>query len=147
MVAGDVVNTAARLQADAPINGIIVGEETYQRRAARSITRPATPYGAREAHRSRSGSSLRAATGAGRAALSEAPLVGRERELALLDDIWDAYRRAPCAARHALRPARHRQGRLADEFARLVDAHGGRTLRGRSTPYGDTTAYGAFART
>src|SRR5580698_4991358 len=29
MVAGDVVNTAARLQSTAPINGVLVGEETY----------------------------------------------------------------------------------------------------------------------
>src|SRR5256886_17244668 len=29
MVAGDVVNTASRLQQAAPVNGIIVGEETY----------------------------------------------------------------------------------------------------------------------
>src|SRR5690242_12565125 len=29
IVAGDVVNTAARLQAAAPVNGILVGEETY----------------------------------------------------------------------------------------------------------------------
>ena len=28
MVAGDVVNTAARLQIDAPVNGILVGETT-----------------------------------------------------------------------------------------------------------------------
>src|ERR1700690_3007742 len=34
MVAGDVVNTAARLQAAAPVNGVVVGEETY--RATRS---------------------------------------------------------------------------------------------------------------
>src|SRR5213080_2783066 len=29
MVAGDVVNTASRLQSAAPVNGILVGEETY----------------------------------------------------------------------------------------------------------------------
>src|SRR5574339_210129 len=29
MVAGDVVNTAARMQAAAPVNGILVGESTY----------------------------------------------------------------------------------------------------------------------
>src|SRR5207302_4334865 len=29
MVAGDVVNTASRLQAAAPVNGVVVGEETY----------------------------------------------------------------------------------------------------------------------
>ena len=30
MVAGDVVNTAARLQAAAPVNGVLVGETTYR---------------------------------------------------------------------------------------------------------------------
>jgi len=30
MVAGDVVNTAARLQAGAPVDGILVGESTYR---------------------------------------------------------------------------------------------------------------------
>jgi len=29
MVAGDVVNTASRLQSQAPVNGIVVGEKTY----------------------------------------------------------------------------------------------------------------------
>src|SRR3954454_7590239 len=30
MVAGDVVNTAARMQAAAPVNGVLVGESTYR---------------------------------------------------------------------------------------------------------------------
>ena len=30
MAAGDVVNTAARLQSAAPVNGILVGETTYR---------------------------------------------------------------------------------------------------------------------
>ena len=30
MAAGDVVNTAARLQAAAPVNGILVGERTFR---------------------------------------------------------------------------------------------------------------------
>src|SRR5207344_2962625 len=30
MAAGDVVNTAARLQAAAPVNGILVGEQAYR---------------------------------------------------------------------------------------------------------------------
>src|SRR5207244_2871233 len=29
MIAGDVVNTASRLQSAAPVNGVIVGRETY----------------------------------------------------------------------------------------------------------------------
>src|SRR5215467_11182279 len=35
MAAGDVVNTAARLQAAAPVNGVLVGESTY--RATRDV--------------------------------------------------------------------------------------------------------------
>src|SRR5215218_4830863 len=38
MVAGDVVNTASRLQQAAPVNGVIVGEETY------TATRDAIAY-------------------------------------------------------------------------------------------------------
>ena len=39
MVAGDVMNTAARLQSAAPVDGILVGEQTYRAtRPARSIT-------------------------------------------------------------------------------------------------------------
>ena len=37
MVAGDVANTASRLQEAAPVNGILVGEETY--RSTRSVFR------------------------------------------------------------------------------------------------------------
>ena len=39
MAAGDVVNTAARLQTAAPVNGILVGETTYR------ATRHAIEYG------------------------------------------------------------------------------------------------------
>src|SRR5213078_5422275 len=35
---GDVVNTAARLQAAAPVNGVLADETTYQRRGTRSNT-------------------------------------------------------------------------------------------------------------
>ena len=38
MAAGDVVNTAARLQSAAPVNGILVGETTYRATRRRSIT-------------------------------------------------------------------------------------------------------------
>src|SRR5947209_2959260 len=43
MAAGDVVNTAARLQAAAPVNGVLVGETTYR------ATREAIDYAEREA--------------------------------------------------------------------------------------------------
>jgi class 3 adenylate cyclase len=43
MATGDVVNTAARLQATAPVNGVLVGESTYRE------TAPAIEYEAVEA--------------------------------------------------------------------------------------------------
>ena len=42
MAAGDVVNTAARLQAAAPVNSVLVGESTYR------ATRDAIEYAERE---------------------------------------------------------------------------------------------------
>src|SRR4051812_13518784 len=47
MVAGDVVNTAARLQVAAPTNGIIVGEMTYRATRARIDYREAAPVNAK----------------------------------------------------------------------------------------------------
>src|SRR5262249_51456894 len=43
-------------------------------------------------------------------------------------------------------PAGIGKSRLAEEFAVFVSRCGGRPLRGRSAPYGDSTAYGAFAQ-
>jgi class 3 adenylate cyclase len=39
MLAGDVVNTAARLQAAAPVNGILVGEATYRHGSRDRVSR------------------------------------------------------------------------------------------------------------
>jgi predicted ATPase len=84
---------------------------------------------------------------AGERRFSEAPLVGRERDLELLARLWEQVRndRRP----HLLTvvgPAGIGKSRLAEEFARLVRSQGGRAVRGRSLPYGDSSAYGAFAQ-
>src|SRR6202163_3071657 len=47
MAAGDVVNTTARLQAAAPVNGILVGEVTYRATATVFTYRPAEPVTAK----------------------------------------------------------------------------------------------------
>jgi class 3 adenylate cyclase len=65
MAAGDVVNTAARLQAAAPVNGVLVGERAF--RATRAVIeyRPAAPVEAKGKRRGPSwGSMFR--TGPGR---------------------------------------------------------------------------------
>ena len=87
MASGDVVNTAARLQAAAPVNGILVDETTY-RATQRSID-----YGERREAGRRRGRRSRSLSGRcfrrGRASRSNvrprrAPLVGREQEREVL---------------------------------------------------------------
>jgi class 3 adenylate cyclase len=147
MVAGDVVNTAARLQTHAPVNGILVGEETYLGARGAVEFSPAEPVTA-------SGKALpipvwlavRTTTPAGERMLSEAPMLGRERELEVLRGIWQAVvseRRAHLVT--ILGPPGIGKSRTAWEFGELVRRLGGRTLRGRSAPYGATSPYAAFA--
>ena len=81
MAAGDVVNTAARLQTAAPVDGILVGEPTY-RATARRDRLPRGRAGGREgeAEPIRSGRrSARARASASRSSSGRAPLVGRAR--------------------------------------------------------------------
>src|SRR5919106_3590669 len=87
MVAGDVVNTAARLQAAAPVNGILVGETTY--RATRDPidyrdAEPVTAKGKQAPLRIWEAIQARARLGVDLPRRGRAPLVGRERELDVL---------------------------------------------------------------
>ncbi|MFN2469715.1 MAG: adenylate/guanylate cyclase domain-containing protein, partial [Gaiellaceae bacterium] len=89
MVAGDVVNTASRLQQAAPPNGILVAQETY------AATREAILYDRAPAVLAKgktapvaSWLAVRADTQPGERRLSRVPLVGRTRELDLLRGIW-----------------------------------------------------------
>ena len=90
MVAGDVVNTAARLQTAAPTNGILVGEETYR------ATSSAIRYEQAEAVEAKGKSqpvpawlAVEAATAPAERVSARAPLVGRERELEVLRGTWE----------------------------------------------------------
>jgi class 3 adenylate cyclase len=148
MVVGDVVNTASRLQAAAPVNGVLVGRETYAATRASIAYAPAPPVVAKgKAVPVEVWLALSAAVPAGARTLSEAPLVGRERDLGLLARLWEQV----CDERRphlvtVIGPAGIGKSRLAEEFARFVDSRGGRSLRGRSVPYGESSAYGAFAQ-
>ena len=81
MAAGDVVNTAARLQAAAPEDGILVDEATYRR------PRGAFDYRALEPGRGKGKAEpvpvweARGASRLGVVQHGRTPLVGREREL------------------------------------------------------------------
>jgi class 3 adenylate cyclase len=148
MVAGDVVNTAARLQSAAPIGSVIVGEETYA--ATRTVIdyRPVPPVVAKgKAMPVRVWLAVGSLSDAGERPLTRAPMVGRERELEVLTGIWERA----STERHPhlvtlFGPAGIGKSRLAVEFAQLVAARGGRVIRGRSTPYGASSPYSAFAQ-
>src|SRR5438876_7058809 len=95
MASGDVVNTAARLQAAAPVNGILVDETTYRATRgaiehapavaveAKGKTEPIAVWQA-QAARSRFGVDV--------AHEARADLVGRARELTVLRDAFERAR-------------------------------------------------------
>jgi class 3 adenylate cyclase len=146
LVAGDVVNTAARLQAGAPVGGVVVGEDTYAATRTTIDYRPAPPVvGKGKSEPIPAWLAVEPLTGAGERVLTRVPMVGRERELATLAGIWErvASERRPQLVT-AVGPAGIGKSRLALEFSKHVSTVGGRALRGRSTPYGSSTPYGAF---
>lgn len=145
MVAGDVVNTAARLQSGAEPGSVIVGEETW--RATREIVHyePTAPVEAKG-----KSNPIRAWSAVGVAPQGErnfaTAFVGRARELELLRDIWHRtrYDRAPHLVT-VVGPAGAGKSRLALEFGRETRERGGLIVTGRSIPYRESSAYGAFA--
>jgi class 3 adenylate cyclase len=146
-VAGDVVNTASRLQEAAPVNGILVGEETY--RATRSVIRyedaePVVAKGKQEPVRV--WRALAASAGPGERAAGRVPMLGRVSELAVLGRIWDRVVEEQRPQLVTLfGPAGIGKTRLASEFAELARAGDAHVIVGRSLPYGEVLPYGAFA--
>jgi class 3 adenylate cyclase len=147
VVAGDVVNTASRLQEAAPVNGILVGEETY--RATRSVIRyeqaePVVAKGKQDPVRV--WRALAASAGPGERAAGRVPMLGRASELGVLQRIWE---RVVDEQRPQLvtlfGPAGIGKTRLATEFAEQAGTAGARAIKGRSLPYGEVIPYGAFA--
>jgi len=86
MASGDVVNTTARLQSAAPVNGILVGETTYRATRAAIDYREAEPVQAKGKSEPISvweAVEARSHVGVDRVQ-AQTPLVGRRRELDLL---------------------------------------------------------------
>jgi class 3 adenylate cyclase len=148
MIAGDVVNTAARLQAAAPVGAVLVGQETYVSTRAPIEYRPESPVSAKgKTAPVRAWLAVRAVAPVGERPLTRVPMVGRERELGVLTGIWErvALERRPHFVT-VFGPAGIGKSRLALEFSQQVASGEGRVMRGRSTPYGASSAYSAFAQ-
>jgi class 3 adenylate cyclase/tetratricopeptide (TPR) repeat protein len=150
MAAGDVVNTTARLQTAAPVNGVLVGETTYRATrdvveyaehepvAAKGKAEPIPVWEAVQA-RSRLGMDVERAT---------LPLVGRQRELGV---IVDAFERAKSEREPQLVTLVGVPGigksRLVGEFFSRLEGQPDLVWwrQGRALPYGEGVSFWALA--
>ena len=149
MVAGDVVNTASRLQGAAPINGILVGDATYR------ATRHVIDYRDRDAVEVKGKAApvpvwevaeARARIGAD-VGEPQTPLVGRERERALLLSTFERARNESSTQLVTIAgvPGIGKSrlvGELFNELEHQAELTNWR--RGRSLPYGEGGALWAF---
>jgi class 3 adenylate cyclase/tetratricopeptide (TPR) repeat protein len=151
MVAGDLVNTASRLQAVAPPGAVLVGEATQRSAAAALVFEPAgdldlkgksAPIPAWRAVRVAGG-----IRGRWRPDGPEAPFVGRPEELILLKDLYHATGRENRARLvSVVGPAGIGKSRLAREFLNHVDAEAEDFWlhHGRSPAYGEGLTFWAL---
>jgi class 3 adenylate cyclase/tetratricopeptide (TPR) repeat protein len=150
MAAGDVVNTAARLQSAAPENGILIDETT--RRATEGVVDvepvgPVVAKGKSEPVRAWEVTGLRTRFGVDLFEDVRTPLVGRETELRLLEQAL-----ARARAEHAPQLVTLigipgiGKSRLLWELFRIVDADPDLITwrQGRCLPYGDGVALWAL---
>jgi class 3 adenylate cyclase len=152
MVAGDLVNTASRIQSAAEPGSVLVGEVTrrateqaivYERAGEEELKGKAEPVALWRA--------LRVVSGVGgqlKSAGLEAPFVGRERELKLIKELFHDY--APERKAHLVSVtgiAGIGKSRLAWEFYKYFDGIVEQVYwqRGRCLAYGEGVAYWALA--
>jgi class 3 adenylate cyclase/tetratricopeptide (TPR) repeat protein len=148
LATGDVVNTASRLQTTAPVGRLVVGSETQR------ATRHAIRYEALEPIVAKGKAEAvpvwltvgPALAPAERPHAAARALVGRARELELVQSLW-----ARCVSERrphlvtVMGPPGIGKSRLCRELCSSVAAEGGRILRGRCLPYEEQTGYQSFA--
>ncbi len=152
MVAGDVVNTASRLQTAARPGTVLVDEATYrtvrgsvqfERAGDRTLRGKRMPLPAWEARQvvARRG-------GEGRSVLPEGPLIGRESAVAIVKDLLNAVREERSARLVSIfGQAGVGKGRVAWELEKYVDGVVEKIYwhLARSPAYGEGLAFWALA--
>lgn len=142
LATGDAVNTAARLEQAAAPTEILLGRTTYQLVRDAVVAAPVEPIDAKGKGMPVAAYRLVSLAGDAHALARrlDAPLVGRVRELSLLDEalLRAVTERAPQIIT-VLGTAGIGKSRLVAEF--LASAHDARVLRGRCLPYGDGITY------
>ena len=143
MASGDVVNTAARLQSAAPVNGIVVDETTFRATRVAVDYEPAEPVEAKgktEPIRVWTALAAHSRFGVDVAHEARSDLIGRERELGVVRDAFERARheRTPQLLTLVGVPGIGKS-RLVYELQRLVDADAELITwrQGRCLAYGD----------
>jgi class 3 adenylate cyclase len=141
-ITGDAVNTASRLQAVAPIDGVVVGERTweatatlfdyeeFERATLKGKAEPVRVFRATSA-KARLGDELR---------INDAPFIGREIDLALLKGIFDKTVAASSVQLvTVVGEAGIGKSRIVAEFAENLEARADLVTwrQGRCLPYGE----------
>jgi class 3 adenylate cyclase/tetratricopeptide (TPR) repeat protein len=150
MVAGDVVNTAARLQQHAPVGGIVVGESTY--RATRDLfeyepLEAVTAKGKSDAVQLWRANAPRRRFGIDVEPIVQTPLIGRDDDIGLLQSTYTRTLRDKSTQLVTItgEPGVGKT-RLTAEFRRWVDDRPEIVFwrQGRSLPYGEGITYWAL---
>ncbi len=152
MVAGDLVNTAARVQSAATPGTVFVTDGTRRASDAAVVYDDGGTHDlkgkAEPLHLSRAVRVIAGRMGALRSAGLESPFVGRDREFRLVKDLFHATadeRRAHLVSVHGI--AGIGKSRIAWEFEKYVDGVVDEVYwhRGRCIPYGEGVSFWALA--
>ena len=149
MASGDVVNTAARIQAAAHPGGLLVDETTmHATERAIEYAETSSVDAKGKSHPIAVWQAVRARARVGVERLSDTPLVGRERELALLRSTWSrvAEEREPQLVTLVGVPGIGKSRLVSELFETIrTGAHGLVAWRnGRSLPYGEGVTFWAL---
>jgi len=152
LVAGDLVNTASRVQASAMPGSVLVGETARRMSEAAIVYEDAGEHElkgkAEPVYLWRAVRVVAAAGGAQRSSALEPPFVGRDRELRLVKDLFHASAEGGRAQLvSVVGGAGIGKSRLVWEFFKYIDglAIDTRWHRGRCLAYGEGVTYWALA--
>jgi class 3 adenylate cyclase/tetratricopeptide (TPR) repeat protein len=141
LVTGDAVNTAARLEQAAPANEVLIGELTYELVRGLVDVEAVEPLELKGKAQRVAAYRLVEVGAATERDRDESPLVGRDRELAILEQsLADAYVTQRCRLVTVVGAAGVGKSRLIHEFLAEHESDA-LTLRGRCLSYGDAITF------
>jgi class 3 adenylate cyclase/tetratricopeptide (TPR) repeat protein len=141
MAAGDVMNTAARLQSAAPVDGIVVGELTYRATRDAIDYRDAEPIAAKgKSEPVRIWEVVAARDGALSVPVARTALVGRRAQLEELRRLWSEARTGRRLVATVLGAPGIGKSRLLRELAGEVEGEAN-VFWGRCLSYGEGITY------